>query len=113
MMVAPSFVMTMSPMLPTIILSMPRGPMVERTVSARTLAAMILLLGGSFPLDLWVPSLRIMIGISDMLDQIPRGKGANSFRDKPYASLVTENAQAAGLAGDGRTVDRLESFLVT
>jgi len=23
-----------------------------------------------------------------MLDQIPSGKGANSFRDKPYASFV-------------------------
>src|SRR2546430_12341109 len=88
MIVAPSFVMTMSPMLPTIILSMPRGPMVERTVSAKTLAAMILLLCASLPLDLWVPSFRIMIGISDMLDQIPSGKRANSFRDKPYAAFV-------------------------
>jgi len=30
-----------------------------------------------------------MIGISDMLDQIPSGNGANSFRDKPYARGAT------------------------
>src|SRR5437762_1846115 len=58
--------MTMSPIPATSILSIPLGPIVERTVSARTFAAMILALWASLPLDREVPSFRIRTRISDM-----------------------------------------------
>src|SRR2546427_175187 len=70
MIVAPSFVITISPMPATSILSIPRGPMVDRTISATILAAIMLLLWASLPLDLEVPSLRIKTGVSDISNQI-------------------------------------------
>src|SRR2546422_10381783 len=70
MIVAPSFVITMSPMPATSILSIPLGPMVDRTISATILAAIMLLLWASLPLDREVPSLRIRMGVSDISNQI-------------------------------------------
>ena len=61
-MVAPSLVMTTSPMLSTSILSIPFGPRVERTESATALAAAMLLLCAERPLVRSVPSLRMKIG---------------------------------------------------
>src|SRR4029077_13443324 len=66
MIVAPSLVMTMSPMPATSIWSMPLGPMVDRTVSARTFAAMILFFWASLPLDRELPSFRIRTRTSDV-----------------------------------------------
>src|SRR5207248_9124331 len=70
MIVAPSFVITISPMPATSILSIPLGPMVDRTISATILAAIMLLLWASLPLDREVPSLRIKTGVSDISNQI-------------------------------------------
>src|SRR3989440_3426271 len=70
MIVAPSFVITMSPMPATNILSIPLGPIVDRTISATILAAIMLLLWASLPLDREVPSLRIKTGVSDISNQI-------------------------------------------
>src|SRR5436309_8190626 len=70
MIVAPSFVITMSPLPATSILSIPLGPMVDRTISATILAAIMLLLWASLPLDREVPSLRIRTGVSDISNQI-------------------------------------------
>src|SRR5581483_10423911 len=61
-MVAPSLVMTTSPMLSTSILSMPFGPRVERTASATAFAARMLLLWALRPLVRVVPSFMMMIG---------------------------------------------------
>ncbi len=78
MIVAPSFVITISPMPATSILSIPRGPMVDRTISATILAAIMLLLWASLPLDREVPSLRIKTGVSDISNQIlSRADGAS------------------------------------
>jgi len=41
-----------------------------------------------------------MIGISDMSDQIPSGKRANSFRDKPYASWTQDKDAWRWVDGD-------------
>src|SRR5437867_10962310 len=70
MIVAPSFVITMSPMPATSILSIPLGPMVDRTISATILAAIMLLLWASLPLDREFPSLRIKTGFSDISNQM-------------------------------------------
>src|SRR5437867_13394458 len=72
MIVAPSFVITISPMPATSILSIPLGPRVDRTISATILAAIMLLLWASLPRDREVPSLRIKTGVSDISNQILR-----------------------------------------
>src|SRR5947199_5370654 len=46
----------------TSILSIPRGPRVERTVSATTFAAVMLFLWASLPVDRPVPSFRMSTG---------------------------------------------------
>ena len=61
-MVAPSLVMTTSPIESTSILSMPLGPNVERTASATALAAAMLFDWAVRPRVRCVPSLRIKIG---------------------------------------------------
>ena len=61
-MVAPSLVIVTSPMELTSILSIPRGPRVERTVSATTFAAVMLFLWASLPVDRPVPSFRMSTG---------------------------------------------------
>ena len=70
--VAPSFVITTSPMLSTSILSMPFGPNVDLTASATAFAAAILLLCAVLPLVLVVPSFRINIGCCELVNSTPR-----------------------------------------
>jgi hypothetical protein len=75
---------------------MPRGPIVERTVSARTLAAMMLLLWASLPLEREVPSFKMKIGISDVLESHSEwGKGLEA----PEINIcsVTPNATLPGV----------------
>ncbi len=66
-MVTPSFVIVMSPKLSTIILSMPFGPSVVRTVSATSLAARMLFFWAFLPLVRCVPSGMIKIGWIELL----------------------------------------------
>ena len=61
-MVAPSLVMTISPIPSMSILSMPFGPRVERTAFATAFAAAMLLFWASCPRFRVVPCLRIIIG---------------------------------------------------
>ena len=61
-MVAPSLVMTTSPMESTSILSMPLGPRVERTASATALAAAMLLDWAVRPRVRCVPSFKMKMG---------------------------------------------------
>ncbi|KUG16152.1 hypothetical protein ASZ90_014195 [hydrocarbon metagenome] len=61
--VTPSLVMTTSPMVSTIILSMPLGPRVVLTAPATAFAAMMFDLCASLPAVLWLPSLRTNIGV--------------------------------------------------
>src|SRR6185436_3418108 len=60
--VAPSFVMVTSPTGETNILSIPRGPRLERTTSATSLAAVILFFCASLSLVSVVPSFKTTIG---------------------------------------------------
>ncbi len=66
-MVAPSFVITTSPIESTSILSMPLGPRVVLTASATAFAAMMLLLWASLPLVLLLPSFKMNIGCPAMI----------------------------------------------
>src|ERR1051325_6378160 len=61
--VAPSFVIVVSPIVLTSILSMPRGPRQVFTVSATSLAVLILFFCASLPLLSLVPSRKINTGI--------------------------------------------------
>src|SRR5438309_10673957 len=79
MIVAPSFVITISPMPATSILSIPRGPMVDRTISATILAAIMLLLCASRPLDRETPSLRFRTGVSDISNHTLDPRECSSF----------------------------------
>jgi hypothetical protein len=55
-----------------------------------------------------------MTGIScDILDQVPSGKRANSFRDKPYASLILVLGGGCWVGTDKWTFDRLKSLCIT
>src|SRR5207245_9600517 len=91
MIVAPSFVITMSPIPATSILSIPRGPMVDRTISATILAAIMLLLWASLPLDREEPSLRIKTGVSDVSIQIlSRMKYASQLKNQQQDSKIVQ-----------------------
>ncbi|MPM66314.1 hypothetical protein SDC9_113221 [bioreactor metagenome] len=61
-MVAPSFVITTSPIESTSILSIPLGPRVVLTASATAFAAIMLLLWASLPLVRLLPSFKMKIG---------------------------------------------------
>ena len=70
-MVAPSLVITTSPMLSTSILSIPFGPNVDLTASATAFAAAMLLLCAVLPLVRVVPSFKIKIGCCELVIQTP------------------------------------------
>jgi hypothetical protein len=72
-------------------LSMPLGPIVERTVSARILAAIMLFLWASLPLDREVPSFKIRTRISHVSNHI-----SNIVRDKAsYAKRMEDGPDRA------------------
>src|SRR3972149_973204 len=69
--VTPSFVMTTSPRLSTSILSLPRGPNVERTASATAFAAAMLLNCAPLPRSRRVPSFKTRICVPAGIMEIP------------------------------------------
>ena len=55
-----------------------------------------------------------MTGIScDILDQVPSRKRPNSFRDKPYASLILGLGGECWVGTDEWTLDGLKSLRIT